>query len=96
VEFGKSGGGELATEASEYICRLAGLDIHLFPFVLKDTVILQDLFYCLRSLRITFYMGVLKNIGSVIARSEATWLSRCHSIVEIVSLSLAMTRMGLF
>jgi len=39
---------------------------------------------------------VLKNIESVIARSEATCLSCCHSIVEIASLSLAMTRTGLF
>ncbi len=39
---------------------------------------------------------MLKNIESVIARSEETWLSRCHSIAEIASLSLAMTRMGLF
>jgi hypothetical protein len=34
--------------------------------------------------------GILKNIKSIIARNEATWLSRCHSIAEIASLSLAM------
>jgi len=41
-------------------------------------------------------LGVLKNIEGVIARSEATWLSRWHSTDEIASPSLAMTRKGLF
>jgi len=64
--------------------------MRVFPFVSEDSLIMQALLHCLRNLRITSYMGVLKNIGSVIARSEATWLSRCHSIAEIVSLSLAI------
>jgi hypothetical protein len=53
---------------------------------------------------ITFYfrfdiMGLLKNMTNVIARSEATWLSRWHSISEIATSAkggLAMTRTGLF
>ena len=35
-------------------------------------------------------------MASVIARSEATWLSRWHSTSEIASLSLAMMKTGLF
>ena len=45
------------------------------------------------------HRGMLKNITNVIARSEATWLSRWHSISEIATSAkgeLAMTRIGLF
>ena len=40
--------------------------------------------------------GLLKNTANVLARSEATWLSRWQSTSEIATLSLAMTRIGLF
>jgi len=40
--------------------------------------------------------GVLKKPASVIARSEATWLSRWYSMSEIALLSPTITRRGLF